>query len=191
MALADALGCTWGFSLPSISPIFDLELTLRFLSQGSRQRQLQIAESVQKTQKTLATTPFQQRTQTKPPLAMPRRCLRRQRHPIRVRTKAPFSRPCQTSMRNSQRYIPRSLRERPFPFFSGHSDPRSMSALAARRSQYHASQNQNHGTATSTSIDTAGTDVSVPLQWSTADDRALEEAVVRARVGLLFAGFNS
>ncbi len=29
--------------------------------------------------------------------------------------------------------------------FSGHSDPRSMSALAARRAEYHASQDQRHG----------------------------------------------
>jgi RNA exonuclease 1 len=80
-----------------------------------------------------------------------------------------------------------------FLLVSGHSDPRGMSALAARRAQYQASQNQNqnHGTATSTGTDTTGTDVSAPLRWSTADDRALEEAVVRARMGLLFVGVKS
>ena len=59
-----------------------------------------------------------------------------------------------------------------FLLVSGHSDPRGMSALAARRAQYQASQNQNqnHGTATSTGTDTTGTDVSAPLRWSTADD---------------------
>jgi RNA exonuclease 1 len=81
-----------------------------------------------------------------------------------------------------------------FLLISGHSDPRNMSALAARRSQYQASQNQNHGAAagTGTGTDTVGAaDVSVPLRWSTADDRALTEAVVRARTGLLFVGVKS
>jgi len=84
-----------------------------------------------------------------------------------------------------------------FLLFSGHSDPRSMSGLASRRAQYQASQNQNqnqvNSTATSagTGIGTTGTGVSVPLRWSTADERALEEAVVWARVGLLFVGVKT
>ena len=58
--------------------------------------------------------------------------------------------------------------------FSGHSHLRGMSALAARRAQYQASQNQKRGAATSS---TAETDDGAPLRWSTADDRSLEEAV--------------
>ncbi|KAI0266318.1 hypothetical protein BGY98DRAFT_1191446 [Russula aff. rugulosa BPL654] len=84
-----------------------------------------------------------------------------------------------------------------FLLFSGHSDPRSMSALATRRAQYQAqaSQNQNQvnssagGSGSGTGPE--GTDVSVPLRWSTADERALEEAVVRARMGLLFVGVKT
>lgn len=67
-----------------------------------------------------------------------------------------------------------------------------MSALAARRSQYQASQNKNHGTATSNGTDTAGADVSAPLRWSTADDSARgggctgeDGIVVRWRQGLI------
>jgi RNA exonuclease 1 len=86
-----------------------------------------------------------------------------------------------------------------FLLFSGHSDPRSMSALAARRAQYQAQANQNQSQnqviSSAASIGTgtgpAGTDVSVPLRWSTADDRALEEAVGRARMGLLFVGIKT
>jgi RNA exonuclease 1 len=84
-----------------------------------------------------------------------------------------------------------------FLLFSGHSDPRNMSALAARRAQYQAqaSQNLNQVNGSAASIGTgtspAGTDESVPLRWSTADERALEEAVVRARTGLLFVGVKT
>jgi hypothetical protein len=74
-----------------------------------------------------------------------------------------------------------------------------MSALATRRAQYQAqaSQNQNQNQVNSsaggscTGTGPEGTDVSVPLRWSTADERALEEAVVRARMGLLFAGVKT
>jgi hypothetical protein len=70
-----------------------------------------------------------------------------------------------------------------------------MSTLAARRAQYQASQNQNQVNASAASIGTgtgpAGTDVNVPPRWSTADERALEEAVVRARTGLLFLGVKT
>jgi hypothetical protein len=82
-----------------------------------------------------------------------------------------------------------------FLLFSGHSDPRNMSALAARRAQYQAqaSQNQVNGSAASIGTGTgpAETDASVPLRWSTADERALEEAVVCARTGLLFVGVKT
>ena len=88
-----------------------------------------------------------------------------------------------------------------FVLFSGHSDPRSMSALNARRAQYQAqtSQNQNQNqnqvnpfvASIGTGTGPAGTDVSVPLRWSTADERALEEAVGRARMGLLFVGVKT
>lgn len=79
-----------------------------------------------------------------------------------------------------------------FLLFSGHSDPRSMSALASRRAQYQASQNQNQvNCSVGTGTGPAGTDVSAPLRWSTADERALEEAVVRARTGLLFVGVKT
>lgn len=82
-----------------------------------------------------------------------------------------------------------------FLLFSGHSDPRSMSTLAARRAHYQASQNQNQVNASAASSGTgtgpAGMDVSVPPRWSTADERALEEAVVRARTGLLFVGVKT
>jgi len=86
-----------------------------------------------------------------------------------------------------------------FLLFSGHSDPRSMSALAAQRALYQASQNQNQNqnqvNSSAASINTgtgpAETDTSAPLRWSTADERALEEAVVRARMGLLFVGVKT
>ena len=68
-----------------------------------------------------------------------------------------------------------------------------MSTLAARRAQYQVSQNQRCCTAASSGTGTgpAGPDVSVPLRWSTADERALEEAVGRARMGLLFVGVKT
>src|SRR5258708_40191231 len=71
-----------------------------------------------------------------------------------------------------------------FLLFSRHSDPRSISVLAARRVQYQASKKRNlmNGSASSA----AGTDVSAPLRWTTADERAVGEAFVRARVGVIF-----
>jgi len=78
-----------------------------------------------------------------------------------------------------------------FLLFSGHSDPRSMSVLAARRAQYQASQNQKRGVATGTGTGNAGMDDGAQVRWSTADDRALEEAVAHARMGLLFVGVKS
>ena len=71
--------------------------------------------------------------------------------------------------------------------FSGHSDPRSMSTLAARRAEYQTSRQQqgNQGSGSSGATAPGG------VHWSTADDRALEEAVVRARMGLLFVGVKT
>jgi len=71
-----------------------------------------------------------------------------------------------------------------FILFSGHSDPRKMSALAARRAEYQASQNQS-GPATGVG------DSASAVRWSSADERALEEAVVRTRMGLLFVGVKT
>jgi hypothetical protein len=78
-----------------------------------------------------------------------------------------------------------------------------MSALAARRAQFQASQNQsqnqkesaaalNPGMATADGVvaGAAGAGTSA-VRWSTADDRALEEAVGRARMGLLFVGVKA
>jgi RNA exonuclease 1 len=74
-----------------------------------------------------------------------------------------------------------------FILFSGHSDPRAMSALAARRAEYQASQHQSGSSA----VGTGGSGSASTVRWSTADDRALEEAVVRARMGLLFVGVKT
>ena len=76
-----------------------------------------------------------------------------------------------------------------FLLFSGHSDPRSMSRLAARRAEYQASQNQRQGNQSNSEAATGtGGDT---VRWSTADDRALEEAVAHARMGLLFVGVKT
>jgi len=95
-----------------------------------------------------------------------------------------------------------------FLLFSGHSDPRAMSALAARRAEFQASLGQSQsrkqsggiaaatthaGMTTTTSGDStggAGCDANA-VRWTTADDRALEEAVGRARAGLLFVGVKA
>ncbi|KAH9037515.1 hypothetical protein EDB85DRAFT_2072974 [Lactarius pseudohatsudake] len=74
--------------------------------------------------------------------------------------------------------------------FSGHSDPRSMSTLAARRAEYQGGQNQRHGNQSGSGAAAAGTGDDA-VRWSTADDRALEEAVARARMGLLFVGVKT
>ncbi|KAN0141726.1 hypothetical protein V8E53_000188 [Lactarius tabidus] len=71
--------------------------------------------------------------------------------------------------------------------FSGHSDPRSMSTLAARRAEYQASQQVKESGSAAAAAEIEGGAV----RWSTADDRALEEAVVRARMGLLFVGVKA
>ncbi|KAN0141735.1 hypothetical protein V8E53_000197 [Lactarius tabidus] len=71
--------------------------------------------------------------------------------------------------------------------FSGHSDPRSMSTLAARWAEYQASQQVKESGSAAAAAEIEGGAV----RWSTADDRALEEAVVRARMGLLFVGVKA
>ena len=68
--------------------------------------------------------------------------------------------------------------------FSGHSDPRSMSTLAARRAEYQTSQ-QQQGSSSNSGAAAGG------ARWSTADDRALDEAVIRVRMGLLFVGVKA
>ena len=60
-----------------------------------------------------------------------------------------------------------------------------MSTLAARRAEYQASQQEKQ------SGSAEATDGGATVRWSTADDRALEEAVVRARMGLLFVGVKT
>ena len=60
-----------------------------------------------------------------------------------------------------------------------------MSTLAARRAEYQTSQ---QGKQSSSAEATGG---GATVRWSTADDRALEEAVVRARMGLLFVGVKT
>ena len=73
---------------------------------------------VQKTQKRLATAPSPQRTQAMTLLLLIlRRCLRQQHHLTRIQTATSFSRPSRASMRNSQRYMRRSLRGRRFSSF--------------------------------------------------------------------------
>ena len=117
-------------------------------------------------------------------LLIPHRCLRPQHHPTRnPNSNILFS---AISNLNAQLTLHAALPLRTaFLLFSGHSDPHGMSVLAGRRAQYQASQNQKRGGATSSAAETDGGE---PLRWSTADDRALEEAVARARMGLLFVG---
>ncbi|KAN0141708.1 hypothetical protein V8E53_000170 [Lactarius tabidus] len=71
--------------------------------------------------------------------------------------------------------------------FSGHSDPRSMSTLSARRAGYQVIQQGKESSSAVAAAEIEGGTV----RWSTADDRALEEAVVRARMGLLFVGVKT
>jgi len=84
---------------------------------------------------------------------------------------------------------PALLPRRALHLYSGQSDPRSMSTFVARCAEYQASQNQqlrnqsSSGAATGTGSGT--------VRWSTADDRALEEAVAHARTGLLFVGVKT
>jgi hypothetical protein len=78
-----------------------------------------------------------------------------------------------------------------------------MSALAARRAEFQASQNQSQrenggtpvaayaGTTTGGGGGGGGGGSASAVRWNTADDRALEEAVMRARMGLLFIGVKA
>ena len=175
MALADTLGLYEDLFSLSLSSLFDLELT-RFgwfpllLVSFFRVTPKATADggTGPETQKLLATALSRQRTQTMILLLIPRRCLRRQHHPTKTQTAMSFSRLSRISMRNSQCYTRRSLRERRFSSFRD-GDPRNMSVLTARRAQYQASQNQKRGAATTS---TAETDDGTPLRWSTTDDRA-------------------
>jgi len=74
--------------------------------------------------------------------------------------------------------------------------------LTARRAEYQASQSQNQNqnqnqsglAAAATSGISGAHDTGAgagAVRWSTADDRALEEAVGRARMGLLFVGIKT
>ena len=75
-----------------------------------------------------------------------------------------------------------------------------MSALAGRHAEFQASQNQSQGQNGGTPVSAyAGTTTgggggggsASAVRWNTADDRALEEAVMRARMGLLFIGVKA
>ncbi|KAI0249684.1 hypothetical protein BJV78DRAFT_1394638 [Lactifluus subvellereus] len=66
-----------------------------------------------------------------------------------------------------------------FILFSGHGDPRKISALATRRAEYQACQNQSGSAGGMGGSESA-------VGWNSADSRALEEAVIRTRMGLSF-----
>lgn len=63
---------------------------------------------------------------------------------------------------------------------TGHSDPRRMAALNARKSAFEATLRSGKGT------EELGTE----SRWTSADGRALEEEVERAKRGLLFLGIK-
>ncbi|KAI0246021.1 hypothetical protein BJV78DRAFT_1158203 [Lactifluus subvellereus] len=63
-------------------------------------------------------------------------------------------------------------------------DPRKMSALATRLVEYKASQNQS-----GSAVVMGGS--ACAMRWGSADERALGEAVVCARMGLLFVGVKT
>ncbi|KAI0249691.1 hypothetical protein BJV78DRAFT_1283805 [Lactifluus subvellereus] len=71
-----------------------------------------------------------------------------------------------------------------FILLSGHSDPRKISVLAARRAEYRASQDQSGSAAGMSGSASA-------VGWRSADLCALEEAVVRTRMGLLFVAVKT
>jgi RNA exonuclease 1 len=70
--------------------------------------------------------------------------------------------------------------------FSGHSDPHSISPLAARRVGYQARYQREPGGSAAAAGDEGST-----VRWSTVDDRGLDEEVVRARMGLLLVGIKT
>ena len=59
-----------------------------------------------------------------------------------------------------------------------------ISTLAARRTECQTSQ-QQQGSSSNSGAAAGG------ARWNTADDRALDEAVIRARMGLLFVGVKT
>lgn len=64
--------------------------------------------------------------------------------------------------------------------FTGHSDPRRMAALNARKSSF------ENAIRSGKSVEELPADV----RWSSADGRALEEEVEKAKRGLLFLGIK-
>jgi RNA exonuclease 1 len=200
MALADALGCTW--ALCFLLAIFDLELTRSFLLSGVTPKtgaESGVGSENPETSRN-NTIPIEKAnhaavaTDTDIPPSPPTALSPSQNQKDNVLFSAVTDLNAQLTTLHAA-LPPRTA----FLLFSGHSDPRSMSALAAQRAQYQAqtsqNQNQNQGNTSAAGVGTgtgpAGTDVSVPLRWSTADERALEEAVVRARTGLLFVGVKT
>jgi RNA exonuclease 1 len=83
----------------------------------------------------------------------------------------------------------------PFLIFSAHSDPRRMSALAVRRAEFHAKQDQNQRQSIGTSAAAFNAEMtsggSSAAWWSMAGNRALEEAVMHGRMSLLFIGVET
>ncbi|KAI0255657.1 hypothetical protein BJV78DRAFT_1177595 [Lactifluus subvellereus] len=71
-----------------------------------------------------------------------------------------------------------------FILFSGHSNPLTMSTLAAQRAEYQGSQNQIGPAAGMGGSASA-------VRWSSADSRAVQEAVIRTRMRLLFVGVKT
>jgi RNA exonuclease 1 len=66
-----------------------------------------------------------------------------------------------------------------FIIFTGHSDPRRMSALNARKAQF------------DTAIKSGKAPETLDIRWTAADVRDLEGAVELARRGLLFMGIKN
>lgn len=64
--------------------------------------------------------------------------------------------------------------------FTGHSDPRKMASLNARKNTFEAALRSGKGTE----------DLDSEHRWTSADSRALEEEVERAKRGLLFLGIK-
>jgi RNA exonuclease 1 len=74
-----------------------------------------------------------------------------------------------------------------FVVLSGHEDPRRMSALSTRRIAFENAHRAAQAGAERGMQDNTGTD----LAWTTQDARDLEEAVEKARRGLVFVGVKA
>ncbi|TFK22234.1 ribonuclease H [Coprinopsis marcescibilis] len=68
--------------------------------------------------------------------------------------------------------------------FTGHSDPRRMTQLSARKNQFEQAMRAGGGVV-------AGVGGEEPVRWTSEDGRALEEAVELTKRGLLFVGVKS